>query len=129
MITQLLKSKIQELEVTESSIDYPGSISLPEELMKAAGIRPFELVHVNNKSNGNRIQTYAVKSAENGRVTLNGAASKLFSKGDTIHVLSYAFMNEQEAENHVPTLVLACRSNLLLQAIPYEFQTESHVID
>lgn len=129
MHTQMLKSKIQELQVTESSINYPGSISLPEELMKAARIRPFELVHVNNKSNGNRIQTYAVKSSEKGRVTLNGAASKLFSKGDTIHVLSYALLNEQEAEDHEPILVLASSSNLLIQASPYEFQAESNAID
>lgn len=121
MLTQLLKSKIQELVVTESSIEYPGSISLPEELMKAANIKQFELVHVNNKSNGNRIQTYAVASNSSGRVTLNGAASRLFQKGDHIHVLSFSYFNEQEAETHIPVLLKCNINNQLVESGDYVF--------
>lgn len=118
MLIHVLKSKIQELTVSESSVLYPGSIALPEELMKAACIREFEQVHVNNKSNGNRIVTYAVISGKKGFVTVNGAASKLFSKGDLIHVLSYAQIDEKESENFSPVLVKA-DSNVLKEAAPY----------
>ena len=92
----LLKFKIQELIVSESSINYPGSISLPVDLFEAAGLNQFEQVHVNNKTNGNRIITYAVKSKLKGVVTINGAASKLFNKNDCIHVLAYCLLNEIE---------------------------------
>lgn len=113
MMIQLLKSKIQELVVSQSSTEYPGSISLPEELMKAAGIRPFELVYVNNKTNGNRITTYAVRGSREGFVTVNGAAARLFNAGDQIHVLSYAQFTEAEAEVFQPVLVMANRNNRL----------------
>lgn len=119
MFITLLKSKIQELEVTESSIDYPGSISLPKTLMDAAGIRQFELVHVNNKSNGNRIQTYAVVSSAKGRVTVNGAASKLFRKGDKIHVTCFSIFPEDS--DHCPLLVISNSKNQLISAKPYIF--------
>lgn len=122
MILKLLKSKIQELTVSESSIDYPGSISLPEELMKAAGIRQFEMVHVNNKTNGNRITTYAVQNKKSGFVTLNGAASKHFEKGDKIHVLCYALLNEQEADVFQPTLVITGAQNELIEKKIYIFE-------
>jgi aspartate 1-decarboxylase len=122
MLIQLLKSKIQELVVSESSTDYPGSISIPDELMRAAGIRQFELVYVNNKTNGNRITTYAVRSREQGFVTVNGAASRLFNVGDQIHVLSYAQLTETEADAFQPTLVLATKNNRLAASQPYFFE-------
>ncbi|PBQ34660.1 aspartate 1-decarboxylase [Sphingobacteriaceae bacterium] len=121
MMIQMLKTKIKELTVSESSIHYPGSISLPEEILKASGIKPFEMVHVNNKTNGNRITTYAVKSKTPGQVTLNGAASHHFSKGDQIHVLAYALLNEGECDTFEPILVLTDKENRLLSAKPYLF--------
>jgi aspartate 1-decarboxylase len=119
MMIQILKSKIQGVIVTESNIDYPGSISLPAELMKASGIRQFELVHVNNKTNGNRIVTYAIKNNQKGRVTVNGAASKFFKKEDVVHVLAFAFINEAEAETFSPTLVLTDKENNVVESKPY----------
>jgi aspartate 1-decarboxylase len=125
MTIQLLKSKIQELVVSQSSTEYPGSISLPEELMRAAGIRQFELVYVNNKTNGNRITTYAVPSREVGFVTVNGAASKLFNVGDQVHVLSYAHFTPEEADAFQPVIVLANRNNRLMACQPYFFEMSS----
>lgn len=122
MLLQILKSKIKELIVTESDINYPGSISLSNELFIASGIKQFELVHVNNKTNGNRIITYAVKNKEQGRVTINGAASKFFSKGDSIHVLAFAYINELEAETFKPTLVITDNKNNVIESKPYLFE-------
>jgi aspartate 1-decarboxylase len=117
---QLLKSKIQEVTVSESNIAYPGSISLPEELLKASGIRQFELVHVNNKTTGCRITTYAVSNDQTGFVSINGAASHHFSKGDQIHVLAYTFVGEQEADAFCPTLVITDKENRVVKCGPYQ---------
>lgn len=117
MQIHVLKSKIQQLVVSESSIDYPGSIALPEELMLAAKIKQFEQVHVNNKTNGKRIVTYAVKSSFKNRVTLNGAASKLFNVGDEIHIVCYAIIDE--TEQHQPILVITNKENSLIESKPY----------
>ena len=121
MMLQMLKAKIQELSVTESCMEYPGSISLPADLMKAADIRQFELVHVNNKTNGNRIITYAVKNNRAGFVSINGAASKHFKNGDTIHVLAFAYLNEEEADTFNPTIVVANKENKVVESKPYVF--------
>lgn len=119
MTIQVLKSKIQGVIVTESNIEYPGSISLSTELLAASGIKQFELVHVNNKTNGHRIITYAVKNSQKGRVTINGAASKFFQKGDIVHVLAFAFISESDAEMFLPTLVLTDEENNVTESKPY----------
>ncbi|MDF3027169.1 MAG: aspartate decarboxylase [Fluviicola sp.] len=115
----LLKSKIQELIVNESSVDYPGSISLPLELVQAAKLQEFEQVFVNNKTTGERISTYVVIGKHPGFVSLNGAASHHFKKGDHIHVLSYRLVAEEDASQFRPTLVRANTSNEVIETIPY----------
>lgn len=115
----LLKSKIQELIVSESSLEYPGSISLPPALVEAANLHEFEQVFVNNKTTGARISTYVVISKEPGFVTLNGAASHHFKKGDCIHVLSFRLVNEVDVKHLRPTLVRANSNNEVVEAIPY----------
>lgn len=115
----LLKCKIQELIVNESSPDYPGSISLPRELLKAANLHEFEQVFVNNKTTGSRISTYVVISKKPGFVSLNGAASHHFKKGDCIHVLSFHLVAESEVSRFKPTLVRTDANNELIDAVPY----------
>ena len=119
MLLQLLRIKIQQLIVSESSENYPGSIALPDDIIKAAGLRLFEQVFVNNATNGNRIMTYAVRSKREGYVTVNGAASKLFKAGDKIHVLAFGYFSQEEAENFSPIIVRADANNKLLEAKPY----------
>ncbi|HEX2532723.1 MAG TPA: aspartate 1-decarboxylase [Chitinophagaceae bacterium] len=121
MFIQLLRTKVQQLIVSESSEDYPGSIALPDEIIEAAGLRLFEQVHVNNLTNGNRIVTYVVRSKRDGFVTLNGAASKLFKKGDKIHVLAYGYFTEQDADDFEPRILYTNSENRLLEAKAYAF--------
>ncbi|MEO6818625.1 MAG: aspartate 1-decarboxylase [Ginsengibacter sp.] len=120
MLIQLLRIKIQELIVSESSAAYPGSIALPLEIIKATGLKLFEKVHVNNLSNGNRIVTYVVKSSKEGYVSLNGAASKKFNKGDKIHVLAYGYMDSEATEEDFRPLILyADANNRMLEVKEY----------
>lgn len=121
MLIQLLRVKIQQLIVSESSECYPGSIALPDELIEASGLKLFELVHVNNVNNGNRIITYVVRSKKKGHVSLNGAASKHFIKGDKIHVLSYAYFTEQNVIEHEPKIIYADTDNNLIEVKTYTF--------
>ncbi|WP_207496504.1 aspartate 1-decarboxylase [Aridibaculum aurantiacum] len=121
MLVQLLRTKVQQLIVSESSEDYPGSIALPDDIIEAAGLRLFEQVHVNNLTNGNRIITYVVRSKREGFVTMNGAASKLFKKGDKIHVLAYAYFNDKDADEFEPKIIYADSENKLKEAKTYVF--------
>jgi len=122
MLLQLLRIKIQQLIVTESSESYPGSIALPDDLLEASGLKLFEQVHINNLTNGNRIITYVVRSNKPGYVSVNGAASKLFKKGDKIHVLAFGyFEDELESRGFQPTIVYADEQNKLIEAREYIF--------
>jgi aspartate 1-decarboxylase len=122
MLLQLLRVKIQQLVVSESSENYPGSIALPDELIEAAGLKLFEQVHVNNINNGNRIITYIIRSKREGFVSVNGAASRKFNKGDKIHVLAFGFFDkEKEAEDFQPTIVHADENNKLKDVKKYTF--------
>ena len=62
MKIKLLKSKIHRATVTEANLDYVGSISVDEHLMKEANLFEFEKVHVLNVTNGSRLETYVIKS-------------------------------------------------------------------
>lgn len=121
MLIQLLRTKIQQVVVSESSETYPGSIALPDELIHAAGLKLFEQVFVNNLTNGNRIMTYVVRSKQEGFVSLNGAASKLFKKGDIIHILAFGYFDEEEAAAFEPSIIYADTENRLLEAKTYAF--------
>lgn len=108
----MLKSKIHRATVTDANIEYEGSITLDEELMEAAGILPFEQVHIYNITNGARFQTYAIKGERgSGEVCINGAAAHLAKKGHRVIIASYASMEEIEAVNHAPILVYVDAEN------------------
>lgn len=102
----MLKSKIHRATVTDANIDYEGSITLDEELMEAAGLLPFEQVHIYNITNGERFRTYVIKGGRGkGDVCVNGAAAHLAKKGHIIIIASYAGMDEKGAAVHQPVLV------------------------
>jgi aspartate 1-decarboxylase len=79
MLIEVLKSKIHRATVTESNLNYIGSITIDEDLMDAANIIANEKVHVVNNNNGERITTYVIKGERNsGQICLNGAAAHKF---------------------------------------------------
>ncbi len=104
MRRRMLKSKISRITVTAAHVDYHGSISLDPDLMKAADIREWEQVVVLDVTNGARLETYAIVGAP-GEVQINGAAARLVHPGDTILLLTYADYDEDELDDHRPTIV------------------------
>ena len=111
----MLKSKIHRPRVTEVNIDYEGSITIDKKLMEAADILPYEQVHVLNLNNGARFTTYALEG-ESREICLNGAAARLAVKGDTIIILSYCHVNDDEASTYTPTLVYVDANNDIIES-------------
>jgi aspartate 1-decarboxylase len=74
--------------VTDKSLDYRGSATIPRDLMDAAEIDPFEKVQVVNKANGNRWETYAIVGPP-GVFSLNGAAARQGEVGDECLIICY----------------------------------------
>jgi aspartate 1-decarboxylase len=112
MQRMMLKSKIQKLFVTETNIDYEGSLSLDEDLMRAGDMKPFEQVHIYNVSNGERFVTYLIKGASgSGIVGVNGAAVHKAKVGDKLIVASYANLREEEIDFFMPKIIIVDAEN------------------
>jgi aspartate 1-decarboxylase len=81
--------KLHRVCVTGARLDYEGSITLDRCLMAAAGIVPFQLLHINSMANAAHWETYAIPGAlGKGEVLLNGCPARLFHKGDQVIILS-----------------------------------------
>ena len=108
----LIKSKIQNVAVTESELEYEGSLGIDARLMRAADMIPYEKVHVYNVSNGERFSTYLIEEAEgSGKVAIYGAAAHKAGPGDCIIVVSYALFEESEIAGFRPKIVIAGSGN------------------
>jgi aspartate 1-decarboxylase len=102
----LLKSKLHRVTVTHSELDYEGSCAIDLDLLKMAGIRENEQIHIYNIANGERFVTYAIiAEAGSGTISVNGAAAHKANPGDKIIICTYAEMSEAEADTFKPVLV------------------------
>jgi aspartate 1-decarboxylase len=115
----MLKSKIHRARVTDANLEYEGSITLDQQLMEAADLLGYEMVHVLDVDNGNRLQTYVIKGGRGtGEVVINGAAARLVQRGDLVIILSYAALSESEARACVPKLVYVDSENRIVRTGP-----------
>jgi aspartate 1-decarboxylase len=112
----MLKSKIHRARVSEANINYEGSITIDRQLMEAADILPYEQVQVLNINNGARFSTYAIEGDRgSGEICLNGAAARLAVKGDTVIILSYCHVENDEAQHFTPKLVYVDAQNAITE--------------
>jgi len=112
----MLKAKIHRARVTEADINYEGSLSLDEELMAAADMLPYEKVHVYNVSNGERFSTYLIKGEKgSGKVGVFGAAARRARVGDTLIIVSYVILEDEETEFFMPKILIVGADNKISQ--------------
>jgi aspartate 1-decarboxylase len=103
MEIELLKSKLHRIRVTESCLDYEGSLTLDPDDMEAVGIVPYEKILCADVENGNRFETYAIEGARGTHVCcLNGAAAHKGRIGDRLIVMAFARMSPDEAKGFAP---------------------------
>lgn len=116
MQVQVVKSKIHRVKVTAADLNYIGSVTIDEDLMDAANIIQGEKVQIVNNDNGERLDTYVIPGPRNsGEITLNGAAARKVSVGDTLILITYAFMDIEEARVFKPALVFPDEKTNLLK--------------
>lgn len=101
-----MKSKLHRVSVTQADLNYIGSITLDEDLVDAADFMEGERVQILNCNNGERFETYVIKGERgSGMVCLNGPAARRVAVGDVVIVISYAWMEKEEAKAYKPTVV------------------------
>lgn len=121
MVITMLKSKIHRATVTQSELDYIGSITVDESLMKASGLREYEKVEIADVNNGSRFSTYVIAGeANSGIICLNGAAARNVATGDKIIIMSYASMTEAETDANPPKVVFVNDDNSISRITRYE---------
>ena len=128
MMLHMLKSKLHCATVTEANLQYMGSITIDSELMKAAGIYENERVQVVNNNNGSRLETYVIPGKPgSGVICLNGSAARGAQPGDVVIIMAYAFMEEKEAVQYRPTVVMLDGNNRVKEIRNYECHGEIYV--
>ena len=106
MKLQILKSKLHRVTITNTHLDYEGSCAIDSEILRAAEINEYEMIHIYNLKNGERFSTYAIKAeAGSGVVTLNGAAAFKGSRNDLVIICTYAYLDRKDVKKHKPKLV------------------------
>jgi aspartate 1-decarboxylase len=112
----MLKSKIHRARITNLNIDYEGSITIDQKLMEEADILPYEQVQILNLNNGARFSSYAIEGPRgSGEICLNGPAARLVVKGDTVIILSYCHVEDDQAQHFLPKLVYVDAKNTITE--------------
>ena len=115
MLVQVVKSKIHRVKVTGADLNYVGSVTIDEDLMNAANIIEGERVQIVNNNNGERLETYVIPGPrKSGEITLNGAAARRVAVGDVLILITYAFLDFEEAKKFKPALVFPNENTNLL---------------
>jgi aspartate 1-decarboxylase len=112
MLLEICTSKIHRATVTEADLDYVGSITIDENLMKAAGLREFQKVTITSLANGTLWYTYVMKGAAgSGTICLNGPPAHHFKKGEIVIILAYALVTPEEFGTVEPVVVFVDGAN------------------
>jgi aspartate 1-decarboxylase len=102
----MLRSKIHRATVTESCLEYEGSLTVDEDLLDAAGILPYEAIVISNLNNGERFMTYAMAGTRgSGEIVLNGPTARKGAVGDQVIIFCYEYYGEEEIKRHVPKII------------------------
>jgi len=116
----ILKSKIHRAVITNTDINYVGSITIDSKLLEHASIRPFEKVLIASIDSGERLETYVIEGKRGSReVCLNGAAAKKISKGDKVIIMSFAIVDEKKAARLNPIIVRVNNKNEIISEKDY----------
>jgi aspartate 1-decarboxylase len=115
MYIEILKSKIHRVKVTQAELNYVGSITIDLDLIEAAQLIPNEKVQIVNNNNGERFETYVIEGERgSGMICLNGAAARKVQVGDILIIMSYCWLEKDEAKAYKPVLVFPDENNKLV---------------
>lgn len=112
MYLNLFKSKLHRATVTEANLNYVGSITIDNKLLKESNILPNEKVQIVNINNGQRFETYVLEGEEDsGVICINGAAARLVEPGDKVIIIAYCLIEESKAREFEPKVLFLNEKN------------------
>lgn len=112
MFRVMLAGKIHRATVTETHLDYEGSLSVDADLMEAAGMAAYQQIQVYNVSTGDRFETYLIQGPRHsGVIALNGAAARKGQAGDRLIIATYHLIPEEQVPHHSPRVIFVDEKN------------------
>ena len=116
MQIHLLKGKIHRALVTDSNIEYEGSLTIDHDLMDKVRLFPYARVVCGNLANGNRFETYAIPGKRgSGDIILNGATAHLGQAGDRLTILVFGLLDEKTVPGHQPRVIVLGEHNAIIE--------------
>jgi aspartate 1-decarboxylase len=123
MFRTMMNGKIHRATVTEANLNYVGSITIDSAIRDAVGMVENEKVQIVNNHNGARFETYIISGERgSGTICLNGAAARLVQPGDTVIIISYALMSDEEIAGHQPKIAIMDSDNTIKELIHAELE-------
>jgi aspartate 1-decarboxylase len=123
MFRTMMNGKIHRATVTEANLNYVGSITIDSAILDAVGMVENEKVQIVNNHNGARFETYIISGERgSGTICLNGAAARLVQPGDTVIIISYALMSDEEIVGHQPKIAIMDSDNTIKELIHAELE-------
>ena len=118
MIRTMMNGKIHRARVTESNLNYVGSITIDADILDAVDILPNEKVAIVNNNNGARFETYVIPVNEVvARFVLMVQRSRLVEVDDVVIIMTYVQLDERELVDHAPKVVIMNEKNEIIQMI------------
>jgi len=115
MYIEVLQAKIHNVRLTQTELNYTGSITIDMNLVDAAGMIPNQKVLIVNNNNGERFETYIIEGERgSGIIGLNGAADRKGQVGDELIIMTFVSMSIEEAKKHQPNNIFPGRNNQLI---------------
>lgn len=112
MFKQILTGKIHTARLTMCDINYEGSLAIDIDLLAQANILPYEKILVVNRSNGERLETYAIPAiAGSKNFCLNGPAALKGNVGDVVTIMAFSICEAEEAKSVEPKVIVLDKNN------------------
>lgn len=128
-LIEVISAKLHGIKITESALHYHGSVTIDEDILRKAGIRPMEFVYIWNKASGARISTYVLPGEKgSGVVCLNGAAARSCQVGDEVIIsLSKYVTNDEMGKRKAKVLTFnhESRINMIDEILEYDFVSDT----
>ena len=118
MLIKLLRAKLHHAVVTQTDVNYHGSITIDSDLLRACGLLPNEAVTVADSENGNRFETYVIPGERgSGVIGINGAAARLSHVGNRVIIMSFVLCDGPAVPGHVSRVVIIDDHNKAVETI------------
>ena len=128
-LIEVISAKLHGIKITESALHYHGSVTIDEDILRKAGIRPMEFVYIWNKASGARISTYVLPGEKgSGVVCLNGAAARSCQVGDEVIISLCKYVtNDEMGERKAKVLTFnhESRINMIDEILEYDFVNDT----